>query len=269
MSEQFSRTARLIGAANIEKLAHSHVCLFGVGGVGGYVAEALARSGVGYIDLVDHDQICLSNINRQIIATHRTLGRDKVDVMRERILDINPDAQVTVHKCFYLPETQNQFDFSQYDYVIDAIDTVAGKIALVCQAAKVHTPIISCMGAGNKLDPAAFQVADIYRTSVCPLAKVMRRELKKYGIKKLKVVYSRETPIAPQTEEESSELALCEKNTATGIETGCENSLRAVRRAVPGSVAFVPSVAGLIIAGEVVRDLINLKIDQKDLKASI
>lgn len=265
MSEQFSRTARLIGASNIEKLAHSRVCLFGVGGVGGYVAEALARSGVGHIELVDPDQVCLSNINRQIIATHRTLGRDKVDVMRERILDINPNAQVTVHKCFYLPETQHRFDFSQYDYVIDAIDTVAGKIALVCQAEKTQTPIISCMGAGNKLDPAAFQVADIYQTSVCPLAKVMRRELKKYGIKKLKVVYSREIPLVPQMAEEHSDVVVCERNTGADNATECKNLPQVIRRGAPGSIAFVPSVAGLILAGEVVRDLIRLKIDSRSL----
>ena len=201
------------------------------------MAEALARSGVGHLELVDNDVICLSNLNRQIIATHETLGQYKVDVMKERILSINPTAEVTVYKCFYLPETRAQFDFTNYDYVVDAIDTVAGKIALVLQAEESGTPVISSMGAGNKLDPAAFQVADIYQTSVCPLAKVMRRELKRRGVKKLKVVYSKEQPVAVQNDEESL--------------------LSSPRRSIPGSIAFVPSVAGLIIAGEVVKDLVN------------
>lgn len=237
MENQFSRTERLLGKENMEKLAAARVCIFGIGGVGGYVAEALARSGVGHLELVDNDVICLSNLNRQIIATHETLGQYKVDVMKERILSINPTAEVTVYKCFYLPETRAQFDFTNYDYVVDAIDTVAGKIALVLQAEESGTPVISSMGAGNKLDPAAFQVADIYQTSVCPLAKVMRRELKKRGVKKLKVVYSKEQPVAVQNDEESL--------------------LSSPRRSIPGSIAFVPSVAGLIIAGEVVKDLVN------------
>ena len=237
MENQFSRTERLLGKENMEKLAVARVCIFGIGGVGGYVAEALARSGVGHLELVDNDVICLSNLNRQIIATHETLGQYKVDVMKERILSINPTAEVTVYKCFYLPETRAQFDFTNYDYVVDAIDTVAGKIALVLQAEESGTPVISSMGAGNKLDPAAFQVADIYQTSVCPLAKVMRRELKRRGVKKLKVVYSKEQPVAVQNDEESL--------------------LSSPRRSIPGSIAFVPSVAGLIIAGEVVKDLVN------------
>ena len=237
MKNQFSRTERLLGKENMEKLAAARVCIFGIGGVGGYVAEALARSGVGHLELVDNDVICLSNLNRQIIATHETLGQYKVDVMKERILSINPTAEVTVYKCFYLPETRAQFDFTNYDYVVDAIDTVAGKIALVLQAEESGTPVISSMGAGNKLDPAAFQVADIYQTSVCPLAKVMRRELKRRGVKKLKVVYSKEQPVAVQNDEESL--------------------LSSPRRSIPGSIAFVPSVAGLIIAGEVVKDLVN------------
>ena len=237
MENQFSRTERLLGKENMEKLAVARVCIFGIGGVGGYVAEALARSGVGHLELVDNDVICLSNLNRQIIATHETLGQYKVDVMKERILSINPTAEVTVYKCFYLPETRAQFDFTNYDYVVDAIDTVAGKIALVLQAEESGTPVISSMGAGNKLDPAGFQVADIYQTSVCPLAKVMRRELKRRGVKKLKVVYSKEQPVAVQNDEESL--------------------LSSPRRSVPGSIAFVPSVAGLIIAGEVVKDLVN------------
>ena len=237
MENQFSRTERLLGKENMEKLAAARVCIFGIGGVGCYVAEALARSGVGHLELVDNDVICLSNLNRQIIATHETLGQYKVDVMKERILSINPTAEVTVYKCFYLPETRAQFDFTNYDYVVDAIDTVAGKIALVLQAEESGTPVISSMGAGNKLDPAAFQVADIYQTSVCPLAKVMRRELKRRGVKKLKVVYSKEQPVAVQNDEESL--------------------LSSPRRSIPGSIAFVPSVAGLIIAGEVVKDLVN------------
>ena len=237
MENQFSRTERLLGKENMEKLAAARVCIFGIGGVGGYVAEALARSGVGHLELVDNDVICLSNLNRQIIATHETLGQYKVDVMKERILSINPTAEVTVYKCFYLPETRAQFDFTNCDYVVDAIDTVAGKIALVLQAEESGTPVISSMGAGNKLDPAAFQVADIYQTSVCPLAKVMRRELKRRGVKKLKVVYSKEQPVAVQNDEESL--------------------LSSPRRSIPGSIAFVPSVAGLIIAGEVVKDLVN------------
>ena len=237
MENQFSRTELLLGKENMEKLAAARVCIFGIGGVGGYVAEALARSGVGHLELVDDDVVCLSNLNRQIIATHETLGRYKVDVMKERILSINPDAEVTVHKCFYLPETRAQFDFTYFDYVVDAIDTVAGKIALVLQAEESGTPVISSMGAGNKLDPTAFHVADIYQTSVCPLAKVMRRELKRRGVKKLKVVYSKEQPVAVQNDEESL--------------------LSSPRRSIPGSIAFVPSVAGLIIAGEVVKDLVN------------
>ena len=237
MENQFSRTELLLGKEKMEKLAAGRVCIFGIGGVGGYVAEALARSGVGHLELVDNDVVCLSNLNRQIIATHETLGRYKADVMKERILSINPEAEVTVHKCFYLPETRSQFDFTNYDYVVDAIDTVAGKIALVLQAEESGTPVISSMGAGNKLDPAAFQVADIYQTSVCPLAKVMRKELKKRGVKKLKVVYSKELPVAVQNDEESLQSS--------------------PRRSTPGSIAFVPSVAGLIIAGEVVKDLVS------------
>ena len=237
MENQFSRTELLLGKENMEKLAAARVCIFGIGGVGGYVAEALARSGVGHLELVDNDVVCLSNLNRQIIATHETLGRYKADVMKERILSINPEAEVTVHKCFYLPETRSQFDFTNYDYVVDAIDTVAGKIALVLQAEESGTPVISSMGAGNKLDPAAFQVADIYQTSVCPLAKVMRKELKKRGVKKLKVVYSKELPVAVQNDEESLHSSS--------------------RRSIPGSIAFVPSVVGLIIAGEVVKDLVS------------
>ncbi len=231
----FSRTALLLGDDAIEKLAHCHVAVFGIGGVGGYVAEALARSGVGEIDIIDNDTVCESNINRQIIALHSTIGRYKVDVMKERILDINPDTRVNAYKTFFMPETEGEFDFSKYDYVVDAIDTVTGKIALVVKAKNEGAPIISSMGAGNKLNPAEFEVADIYKTSVCPLAKVMRRELKQRGIKKLKVVYSKEAPLSPAVSSESNPH----------------------RRQTPGSTAFVPSVAGLIIASEVIKDLVK------------
>ena len=252
METPFSRTELLLGKENMEKLAAARVCIFGIGGVGGYVAEALARSGVGHIELVDNDVVCLSNLNRQIIATHQTIGKYKVDVMKERILSVNPAAEVVAHKCFYLPETRSQFDFANYDYVVDAIDTVAGKIALVLQAEASGTPIISSMGAGNKLDATAFRVADIYQTSGCPLARVMRKELKKRGVKKLKVVYSEELPLKGRNGEEADRSA--------GDETDTEKeAVRTVssRRSIPGSAAFVPSVAGLIIAGEVVKYLIN------------
>ena len=274
METQFSRTELLLGKENMEKLASARVCIFGIGGVGGYVAEALARSGVGYLELVDNDVVALSNLNRQIVATHDTLGRYKVDVMKDRILSINPEAEVVTHRCFYLPETQSQFDFTKYDYVVDAIDTVAGKISLALQAEASGTPIISSMGAGNKLDPTAFQVTDIYRTSVCPLARVMRKELKKRGVKKLKVVYSRELPIAQQQKLEEATGLCCSENaeTVTGLpqtpatlpsvtdsaEIEAETLSASSRRSIPGSVSFVPSVAGLIIAGEVVKDLIGV-----------
>lgn len=247
---QFSRTELLIGKEGIEKLANSRVAIFGIGGVGGYTVEALARSGVGEFDLIDDDRICLTNINRQILATRSTVGKYKVDVAMERILDINPRAQVHVYKTFYMPDTADQFDFSVYDYVVDAIDTVTGKLQLVEQAYRTGTRIISSMGAGNKMDASAFQVADISKTSVCPLAKVMRRELRKRGIKKLKVVYSTELPIEPKETEELSckNHCVCPPGTARKC---------TVRRQIPGSTAFVPSVAGLIIAGEVVKDLIK------------
>ena len=234
MSEQFSRTQLLYGAQSMEKLAASRVAVFGIGGVGGYVVEALARSGIGALDIIDNDQVCLSNINRQIIATHKTIGMYKVDAAEERIHDINPDCVVRAYKTFFLPETQDQFDFSQYDYVVDAIDTVTGKLAIIEKAKKAGVPVISSMGAGNKLHPSMFEVADIYKTEVCPLAKVMRRECKKRGIDSLKVVYSKEMPIKPS--EKSSE-----------------------RKVVPGSTAFVPSVVGLIIAGEVINDIAGIR----------
>lgn len=247
MQNSFSRTELLIGADGMRRLEQARVAVFGVGGVGGYVAEALARSGVGTLDLVDDDRVCLSNINRQIIATTKTVGRYKVDAARERILEINPQARVHTWKTFYMPDTACQFDFSQYDYVVDAIDTVTGKLELAVQAEASGTPIISSMGAGNKMNPAMFEVADIYETSVCPLAKVMRRELKKRGIRKLKVVYSREMPLTPlECAEETDE------------ESRAEPGARIVRkRQTPGSIAFVPSVAGLILAGEVVKDLLD------------
>lgn len=250
MLNQFSRTQLLLGDEAMNKLAASRVAVFGVGGVGGYVCEALIRSGVGAIDLIDDDKVCLTNLNRQIIATRKTIGQYKTQVMKERILDINPDAKVEVHNCFFLPETADYFEFEKYDYVVDAVDTVTAKIALVMKCKEKNVPIISSMGAGNKLDASAFRVADIYKTKVCPLAKVMRRELKKRGVKKLKVVYSEEMPIKPLEDMSSS----CKTNCICppGAQHKCTQ-----RRAIPGSVAFVPSVAGLIIAGEVVKDLIK------------
>ncbi|MCI8503838.1 MAG: tRNA threonylcarbamoyladenosine dehydratase [Dorea sp.] len=225
MSERFSRTELLIGKENVERLGRARVAVFGVGGVGGYAVEALVRSGVGTLDLIDADVVSLSNVNRQIIATEKTVGRAKVDVAKERALEINPDIKVNTYKIFYLPETAGQFDFTLYDYVVDAIDTVTGKLGLIMQAKEAGVPVISCMGAGNKLDAAAFRVEDIYKTSVCPLAKVMRRELKKRGVKDLKVVYSKEEPVKKGNQ-------------------------------IPGSIAFVPPAAGLILAGEVVKDLL-------------
>lgn len=244
MSEQFSRTELLLGAEAIEKLGNSRVAVFGVGGVGGYVCEALARSGVGAIDLIDDDKVCMSNINRQIIATTKTIGRYKTEVMQERIQDINPDARVITHNCFFLPENASSFPFKEYDYVVDAVDTVTAKIELIMKCKENDVPVISSMGAGNKLDASAFRVADIYNTKVCPLAKVMRRELKKRGVEKLKVVYSEEMPIKPD-------------NNGKEDNTEDMDNRSAVRRSIPGSVAFVPSVAGLIIAGEVVKDIVG------------
>lgn len=237
MSERFDRTKRLLGAEAMEKLKNAHVAVFGIGGVGGHAVDALARSGIGAITIVDSDKVAVSNINRQLIATTKSVGQKKVQVMKEHLQEINPDIRVEVHDCFFLPETEAQFDFNQYDYVIDAVDTVTAKLALAEACEKVHTPIISSMGAGNKLNPTAFEVTDIYKTSVCPLAKVMRRELKKRNIKSLKVVYSKEIPLKPMEDED---FVSDEKRQ---------------RRATPGSIAFVPSVAGLILAGEVVKDL--------------
>ncbi len=248
MLNQFSRTELLLGHDNMEKLKNARVAVFGIGGVGGFTVEALARSGVGTLDLIDDDKVCLTNINRQIIATRKTIGQYKVDAAKERVLDINPDAVVNTYKTFFVPDTADEFDFASYDYVVDAIDTVTGKIMLVEAAQKAGTPIISSMGAGNKLDPTAFEVADIYKTSVCPLAKVMRRELKKKGIKKLKVVYSKEKALTPIDETENSCRSHC--ICPPGSARTCTQ-----RRQIPGSTAFVPSVVGLIIAGEVIKDL--------------
>lgn len=238
MLNQFSRTELLFGKDAMEKLASSRVAVFGVGGVGGYAVDALVRSGVGAVDLIDDDRVCLTNLNRQLHATHKTIGQYKVDVAAERINEINPNVKVVTYKTFYTPETADQFDFTQYDYIIDAIDTVTGKLALAVNADKAGVPIISSMGAGNKVDPTAFEVSDINKTSVCPLARVMRRELKRRGIQKLKVVYSKEPPLSPLDSEESEVTQ---------------------RRQVPGSNAFVPSVAGLILAGEVIKDLIGFQ----------
>jgi tRNA A37 threonylcarbamoyladenosine dehydratase len=248
MLNQFSRTELLLGKDNMERLQKARVAIFGIGGVGGYVVEALARSGVGTLDLIDDDKVCLTNINRQILATRKTVGKYKVDVAEERIHEINPDAVVHTYKTFYMPDTADQFDFSQYDYVVDAIDTVTGKVELVMQAQASGTRIISSMGAGNKMDPAAFEVADIYKTSVCPLARVMRRELKKRGVKRLKCVYSKEKPIRPLEDMSISCRSHC--ICPPGAVRKCTE-----RRDIPGSNAFVPSVAGLIIAGEIIKDL--------------
>lgn len=250
MLTQFSRTELLLGKEGMERLKDARVAVFGVGGVGGYVCEALVRSGVGAFDLIDDDKVCLTNINRQIIATHSTVGKYKVDVMKERMLDINPDVKVQTYKCFFLPENADDFPFAEYDYVVDAVDTVTAKIELVMKCQSMGVPIISSMGAGNKLEASAFQVADIYKTKMCPLAKVMRRELKKRGVKKLKVVYSEEKPTRPIEDMAISCRTHC--ICPPGAAHKCTE-----RRDIPGSVAFVPSVAGLIVAGEVVKDLVK------------
>ena len=248
MLNQFSRTELLLGKEAMDALARSRVAVFGLGGVGGYVCEALVRSGVGAFDLVDDDRVCLTNLNRQIIATRETVGRFKAEVMRERIQQINPQADVKVHLCFFLPENADEFSFADYDYVVDAVDTVSAKLELAVKCAESGTPLISCMGAGNKLDPTAFRVADIYKTRVDPLARVMRHELRKRGIKKLKVVYSEEPPLRPIEDAAVSCRTHC--ICPPGTERRCTE-----RRDIPGSTAFVPSVAGLILAGEVIKDL--------------
>lgn len=252
MLNQFSRTELLFGKDAMEKLSKARVAVFGIGGVGAFTVEALARSGIGTIDIFDDDKVCLTNINRQLIATRKTVGQYKVDVMKERILEINPNAVVNVHQCFYSPEVADQYDFSEYTYIVDAIDTVTAKLELVMRAEEKNIPIISCMGAGNKLDPTAFEVSDIYKTSVCPLAKVMRKELRARGVKKLKVVYSKEPARTPIDDMSIS----CKSNCICppGTISKCT-----VRRQVPGSTAFVPSVAGLIIGGEVVKDITGVR----------
>ncbi len=250
MIDQFSRTRLLLGADAMESLHKKRVAIFGIGGVGGYVCEALVRSGIGEFDLIDDDKVCLTNLNRQIIATTKTIGRYKVEVMKERMLEINPDAKIFTHQCFFLPENADEFPFGEYDYVVDAVDTVTAKIELIMRAKKEGLPIISAMGAGNKLDPGRFRIADIYDTKICPLARVMRKELKKRNIESLKVVYSDEPPVRPlhdrddhgETEEAGS---------------ADEQSKHTSRREIPGSTAFVPAVAGLLIAAEIVKDLIG------------
>ena len=235
MNEQFLRTAMLLGEDAMERLKNAHVAVFGIGGVGGYVVEALARAGIGHLTLIDSDTISLSNLNRQLLATHSTLGMPKVEAAKARILDINPASQVDIYPIFYTPETAHLLDFTRFDYIVDAIDTVTGKLALVEQANAAHTPIICCMGTRNKLDASAFQVSDISKTSMCPLARVMRKELGKRGIRHLKVVYSQEEALTPMGWEEEA--------AAIG------------KRQIPGSVSFVPGAAGLILAGEVIRDI--------------
>ncbi len=249
MLNQFSRTELLIGNEGIEKLSKSRVAVFGIGGVGAYAVEALVRSGLGTIDIIDDDKVCITNLNRQLYATHKTVGKYKVDIAKERILDINPNCIVNTYQTFYTPTTENQFDFSQYDYVIDAIDTVVGKLSLIEKTKLANTPIICAMGAGNKLDPTKFEVADISKTSVCPLAKVIRTELRKRRIKGVKVVYSKEIPIKPK---ENMSISY-EKNCVSTPDT----RKNTIKRQVPGSTSFVPPVVGLIIAGEVIKDLIK------------
>ena len=248
MLNQFSRTQLLLGEDGMEKLYNARVAVFGIGGVGGYAAEALVRSGVGTIDIFDDDKVCLTNLNRQLIATRETVGRYKVDVMKERALSINPDVVINAHNCFYMPDNADEYDFSVYSYIVDAIDTVTGKLEIIMRAKALNIPVISCMGAGNKLDATQFEVADIYETSMCPLARTMRRELKKRGVEKLKVVYSKEKPLRPAEDMRIScrSNCICPPNTARK----CTE-----RRDIPGSTAFVPAVAGLIAAGEVIRDL--------------
>ena len=252
MLNQFSRTELLYGKDAMEKLQNSKVAVFGVGGVGGYVCEALIRSGVYHFDLIDDDKVCLTNLNRQILATRKTVGQYKAEVMRDRMLEINPDADISIHKCFFLPENADDFPFDEYDYIVDAVDTVTAKLELVMKAKEKHVPIISSMGAGNKLDPTAFKVSDIYKTKVDPLARVMRRELKKRGVSKLKVVYSEEQPIRPIEDMSISCRTHC--ICPPGAKHKCTE-----RRDIPGSTAFVPSVVGLIIASEVIKDLTKTK----------
>ncbi len=248
MLNQFSRTQLLYGKEAMEALADKRVAIFGIGGVGGYVCESLVRSGIGHFDLIDDDKVCLTNLNRQIIATRKTVGKYKVDVMEERMKEINPQVDVVKHQCFFLPENADQFPFESYDYVVDAVDTVTAKIEIIMRCKALDIPVISCMGAGNKLDPSRFQVADIYKTTMCPLAKVMRHEMKKRGVKKLKVVYSDEKPTRPIEDMSIS----CRTNCICppGAKHKCTE-----RRDIPGSTAFAPAVAGLVLASEVMKDL--------------
>ena len=252
MLNQFSRTQLLFGQEGMERLYRARVAVFGIGGVGGYTVEALARSGVGILDLIDDDRVCLTNLDRQLLATRKTVGQYKVDVAEQRVKEINPDAVVHTYKTFYAPQTAEQFDFTRYDYIVDAIDTVTGKLELVEQAQRSGVPVISCMGAGNKADPTAFEVADIFETSVCPLARVMRRELKKRGIRHLKVVYSKEPAMTLMDDLSISCRTHCV--CPPGTQRKCTQ-----RNQVPGSNAFVPSVVGLIIAGEVIKDIIGFR----------
>ena len=248
MLNQFSRTQLLLGPDSMEQLYKKKVAVFGIGGVGGYVCEALVRSGIGSFDLIDDDKVCLTNLNRQIMATRKTVGKYKAEVMRDRMLEINPDAKIEIHKCFFLPENADEFPFGEYDYIVDAVDTVTAKIELVLRAQRENIPIISAMGAGNKLDAGRLKVADIYETKVCPLARVMRRELKKRNVKGLKVVYSDEQPIRPLEDISISCRAHC--ICPPGAQHKCTE-----RRDIPGSTAFVPAVCGLLIAGEIIKDL--------------
>ena len=249
---QFARTRLTFGKENMEKLYNARVIVFGIGGVGSYVVEALVRSGIGAIDIVDDDRICLTNLNRQLYALRSTIGKDKVDVAEERIHDINPDCKVTKWKTFYMPDTADQFDFSQYDYIVDCIDTVTGKLEIITRAKALKKPVISCMGAGNKVDPTKLKVADITRTSVCPLARVIRNELKKRRIKRLKVVFSTETAIPPQVDESDPDF-----EDTSGVTPDRKGT---PKKQTPGSNAFVPSVAGMIIAAEVVKDLTQFHV---------
>ncbi|NCB74992.1 MAG: tRNA threonylcarbamoyladenosine dehydratase [Clostridia bacterium] len=250
MLNEFSRTELLLGKAAMEKLGSSRVAVFGLGGVGSFAAEALVRSGIGAIDLVDDDKICLTNINRQLLATHKTIGQKKVEAMRNRVLEINPECKVNVHECFFGKDNAERFTFADYDYVVDAIDTVTAKLLLVERAKAANVPIISCMGAGNKLDPTRFEVSDISKTSMCPLARIMRKELRRRGIKTLKVVYSKEDITEPTESEELSSKDNCECQPGSG--RNCSS-----RRQIPGSISFVPPVAGYILASEVIKDLIK------------
>lgn len=251
MLNEFSRTELLLGKEAMEKLKACHVAIFGIGGVGSYAAEAIVRSGIGAIDIVDDDKICLTNINRQLMATHKTVGRKKVEVMGERIHEINPACSVGAYECFYGAGTAHEMDLSKYDYIVDAIDTVSSKLLLIEKAKALHIPIISCMGAGNKLDPTRLEVADISQTSVCPLARIIRYELRKRGIESLKVVYSKEKAMKPRKDETLS----CEHDC---IRPSGDQGKCAVRRRIPGSVSFVPPVAGFILAAEVIKDLIGM-----------